>query len=426
MTRGGRRVRVLDRACDVGRDAERRAEQEALRASEERFRYATGAARGMTYEVSYPSWGAQLFGRETLLGYRSGQIGSNRERWLGLLHPEERRRFLAARPLRRIGFVQAGHDAAGEDPGLPAERDETLSLPAFWRTSNAGALMAAQPEDAAPIAAALIAWHERHGRHDLPWQREPTPYRVWVSEIMLQQTQVATVIGYYERFLRRFPDAAALAAAPLDEVLHLWSGLGYYSRARNLQRAAQCIVREHGGELPADPAALARLPGIGRSTAAAIAALAHGRRAAILDGNARRVLARYFAIEGPSTRRATQQELWRRAEQCTPAAAVAQYTQAIMDLGATLCTRRRPACTQCPLRAGCAAHRLEYDEEMVTYLIDEHYRKQGRSLHGCHPRDLLDHLVHGATYFGIQPELSRELLDHAASAYFADLTDEDY
>ena len=208
------------------------------------------------------------------------------------------------------------------------------------------------------IAATLIAWHARHGRHDLPWQREPTPYRVWVSEIMLQQTQVVTVMAYYERFMRRFPDIESLAAAPLDEVLHLWSGLGYYSRARNLHRSAQRVVSEHGGELPGELAQLAQLPGIGRSTAAAIVALAMGRRASILDGNAKRVLARYFAIDGSPADSITERQLWQRAEQCTPQSDFAVYTQAIMDFGATLCTRRDPLCTQCPLREDCAARRL--------------------------------------------------------------------
>ncbi len=207
------------------------------------------------------------------------------------------------------------------------------------------------------VAAALVAWQAQYGRHDLPWQRERSAYRVWVSEIMLQQTQVATVTGYFERFMRRFPDLASLAAAPLDEVLHLWSGLGYYSRARNLHRAAQRVLSEHGGELPDDPDALAELPGIGRSTAAAIVALAYGRRACILDGNVKRVLVRYFAIDGPPGHSATERELWRRAEQCTPDTDIGVYTQAIMDLGATLCTRREPRCTVCPLRQGCAALR---------------------------------------------------------------------
>jgi A/G-specific adenine glycosylase len=211
--------------------------------------------------------------------------------------------------------------------------------------------------EASPIAAALIAWHAAHGRHDLPWQRARTPYRVWISEIMLQQTQVATVIGYYERFMARFPDVATLAAAPLDEVLHAWSGLGYYSRVRNLRSAAQRILTEHGGRVPEELASLERLPGIGRSTAAAILALALDRRAAILDGNVRRVLSRYFGIDGSVTDPAVQRRLWQQAERCTPLKRVAIYTQAIMDLGATVCTRGTPRCPDCPLVEGCIARR---------------------------------------------------------------------
>jgi len=221
-------------------------------------------------------------------------------------------------------------------------------------------------ESAAAVAPALLAWHAAHGRHDLPWQRDPTPYRVWVSEIMLQQTQVATVIGYFDRFIARFPDVAALAAAPLDEVLHLWSGLGYYSRARNLHRAAQIIVDEHGGALPDNAAALAELPGIGRSTAAAIRALSSGDREAILDGNVRRVLARYFAVEGAPSERAVVQRLWQLAEVCTPSHDVARYTQAIMDLGATVCVRSRPLCDACPLKQGCVALRDGRQHELPT------------------------------------------------------------
>jgi A/G-specific adenine glycosylase len=217
-----------------------------------------------------------------------------------------------------------------------------------------------------PIAPQLLAWHARYGRHDLPWQRERTPYRVWVSEVMLQQTQVATVIPYYERFLQRFPDVARLAAAPLDEVLHLWSGLGYYSRARNLHRAAQRIVAEHGGELPAELEALQALPGLGRSTAAAVLALARGERHAILDGNVRRVLARVYAVEGAPNERAVEQRLWALAEQETPASGVADYTQAIMDLGATLCTRRNPGCERCPLGGVCAAKAQGRQHELPT------------------------------------------------------------
>ena len=215
-----------------------------------------------------------------------------------------------------------------------------------------------------PLAAALLEWHVRAGRHDLPWQRTPTAYRVWVSEIMLQQTQVATVIPYYGRFLERFPQVRALADAPVDEVLHLWSGLGYYARARNLHRAAVCIRDQHGGEFPTNFAALAALPGIGRSTAGAILALSRGERFPILDGNARRVLARYFAVAGARGERSSEARLWELAERCTPQARVAEYTQAIMDLGATVCVRRRPLCTQCPLGAGCIARRSGRQHEL--------------------------------------------------------------
>ena len=207
-----------------------------------------------------------------------------------------------------------------------------------------------------PIAAALIAWQAGGGRHDLPWQHDRSPYRVWVSEIMLQQTQVAAVIPYYERFMRRFPDVRALAQAPVDEVLHLWSGLGYYARARNLHRAAQQVCEQHGGQFPRDFADVAALPGIGRSTAGAILALACAQRHAILDGNVRRVLARYFGVDGRRDA-ALEKRLWELSERCTPAAHVADYTQAIMDLGATLCVRHRPRCVQCPLEARCAARR---------------------------------------------------------------------
>ena len=218
--------------------------------------------------------------------------------------------------------------------------------------------------DTDQVAPALISWHARHGRHDLPWQREPTPFRVWISEIMLQQTQVVTVVDYYARFMQRFPDLASLAAAPLDDVLHLWSGLGYYSRARNLHRAAQLACAQHGGELPSTSAQLMELPGIGRSTAAAIRALSAGERCAILDGNVRRVLMRYFAIAGAPTQRAVEQQLWLLAEACTPNSEVAIYTQAIMDLGATICVRRRPLCPACPLSENCGARRSGRQHEI--------------------------------------------------------------
>lgn len=206
------------------------------------------------------------------------------------------------------------------------------------------------------FSSCLLRWADYSGRKDLPWQTQPTAYRVWVSEIMLQQTQVNTVIPYYLRFMQRFPDVYSLAAAALDEVLHLWSGLGYYARARNLYHAARLIRDQYRGELPRDIEALQQLPGIGRSTAAAILALSHGERHAILDGNVKRVLARYHAIDGWPGDRRVEQRLWAHAESHTPALRVRDYTQAIMDLGATVCTRAQPACGCCPLRRDCAAH----------------------------------------------------------------------
>ncbi|MEO8224141.1 MAG: A/G-specific adenine glycosylase [Gammaproteobacteria bacterium] len=210
---------------------------------------------------------------------------------------------------------------------------------------------------AARLAPALLAWWDVHGRKDLPWQQDPTPYRVWVSEIMLQQTQVATVLRYYDAFLAAFPDVLALANTEQDAVLHRWSGLGYYARARNLHRAARQVRDEHAGRVPTDFDALAGLPGIGRSTAGAILSLADHQRHPILDGNVKRVLARVFRIEGYPGETAVAKRLWSLAEECTPAARVANYTQAIMDLGASLCARRKPACPLCPLAEGCAAHR---------------------------------------------------------------------
>ena len=213
------------------------------------------------------------------------------------------------------------------------------------------------------LAAALLKWHAHEGRHDLPWQQDRTPYRVWVSEVMLQQTQVATVIPYYQRFLERFPDIASLAAAPDDELLHLWSGLGYYARARNLKRAAEQIVARHGGEFPREFDAVVALPGIGRSTAGAILAISTGQHYAILDGNVRRVLARVFAVVGRPGDRAFEAALWAHAEAETPARDAGRYAQAIMDLGATCCTRVRPACARCPLATACAAHAQRRETE---------------------------------------------------------------
>ena len=205
------------------------------------------------------------------------------------------------------------------------------------------------------LSARLLAWHAVHGRHGLPWQQDRTPYRVWLSEIMLQQTQVGTVIPYFERFVAHYPDVAALAAAAQDEVLHLWSGLGYYSRARNLHRCAQLVMTRHGGEFPTDIEALVALPGIGRSTAAAILAQACEQAHAILDGNVKRVLSRYHAVAGWPGESAVERRLWQFAEQHMPRHDVCNYTQAIMDLGATLCTRSRPRCGECPLAGDCAA-----------------------------------------------------------------------
>jgi len=204
----------------------------------------------------------------------------------------------------------------------------------------------------------LLAWFDRHGRTDLPWQRSRDPYRIWVSEIMLQQTQVSTVIPYYERFLKRFPDAQTLARARLDSVLHRWTGLGYYARARNLKKAAERIVREHGGRFPRDIESVSALPGIGRSTAGAILAFAFDQRHPILDGNVKRVLTRLHAIQLPVTYRTTEQQLWELAEQYTPRTRIANYTQAIMDLGATLCRPRNPDCATCPLAKDCRARAL--------------------------------------------------------------------
>jgi A/G-specific adenine glycosylase len=207
------------------------------------------------------------------------------------------------------------------------------------------------------LAQRLLDWFDVHGRHDLPWQKNACPYSIWVSEIMLQQTQVATVLAYYDRFIARFPTVRALAAAELDDVLGSWAGLGYYARARNLHRAARTVVEEFHGELPTTLDELMMLPGIGRSTAGAILALSRGERVPILDGNAKRVLARYHAIEGWPGEPAVARELWAVAELHTPSRRVAHYTQAIMDLGATLCTKHRPACTVCPLSNECRACR---------------------------------------------------------------------
>jgi A/G-specific adenine glycosylase len=207
-----------------------------------------------------------------------------------------------------------------------------------------------------PFSEAVLNWFDQHGRKHLPWQQNKTPYRVWVSEIMLQQTQVTTVIPYFERFMQRFPDVHSLASAPQDEVLHHWTGLGYYARARNLQNCAQRIVSDYQGEFPRDVAQLMELPGIGRSTAGAIASISMGLVATILDGNVKRVLCRFHAVEGWPGLPKVADKLWDIAEQHTPKQRNADYTQAMMDLGATLCTRSKPACGICPLAAKCVAY----------------------------------------------------------------------
>ncbi|MEX3965554.1 A/G-specific adenine glycosylase [Paraburkholderia sp. EG286B] len=233
----------------------------------------------------------------------------------------------------------------------------------MYRTSSTSAPL---PAGAYPtelltgFAPRLIAWQREHGRHDLPWQNTRDPYRIWLSEIMLQQTQVSTVIPYYARFLERFPTVEALAAAPDDDVMALWAGLGYYSRARNLHRCAQVVADTHGGKFPSTVEALAELPGIGRSTAAAIASFAFGARETILDGNVKRVLARVFGVEGFPGEKRVENAMWTLAETLVPGAEasdadVSAYTQGLMDLGATLCGRGKPDCARCPFADDCVA-----------------------------------------------------------------------
>jgi A/G-specific adenine glycosylase len=258
--------------------------------------------------------------------------------------------------------------------------------------------MSDDPGDVAPMdelrdqqvhgvfAAKVVAWQRTHGRHTLPWQQTRDPYRVWLSEIMLQQTQVATVLGYYQRFLDRFPTIAALAAAPLDDVFGLWSGLGYYSRARNLHRCAQEVVDKHGGRMPPSAAQLQELPGIGRSTAAAIAAFCFGERVAILDGNVKRVLTRVLAFDGDLATGAAEKALWAQATGLLPhddveggmAAGIASYTQGLMDLGATVCVARSPHCLLCPVQHDCIGRRLGEPER---YPVKTRKTKRGRREH---------------------------------------------
>ncbi|MDF2777771.1 MAG: adenine glycosylase [Enterobacteriaceae bacterium] len=212
---------------------------------------------------------------------------------------------------------------------------------------------------ASQFSAQVLEWYDKYGRKTLPWQIEKTPYKVWLSEVMLQQTQVATVIPYFERFMARFPTVTDLAHAPIDEVLHLWTGLGYYARARNLHKAAQQVADQHGGVFPDTFEEVAALPGVGRSTAGAVLSLALGKHFPILDGNVKRVLARCYAVDGWPGRKEVEKRLWEIAEQVTPAEGVAQFNQAMMDLGATVCTRSKPKCTLCPLNNGCIAYTNE-------------------------------------------------------------------
>jgi len=217
---------------------------------------------------------------------------------------------------------------------------------------------------ASSFAEKLVAWQRRHGRKDLPWQGTRDPYRIWLSEVMLQQTQVAAVIPYYERFLNRFPTLETLAAADESEVLRLWSGLGYYARGRNLLLASKKVLSDYGGKFPDALEEIVKLPGIGRSTAAAIAVFAFGRRAAILDGNVKRVLARRFGIEGWPGKKLIEEKLWKLAERLLPQRDIQIYTQALMDLGATVCKKRQPRCGECPVRRSCIARRQGRTHEL--------------------------------------------------------------
>lgn len=235
----------------------------------------------------------------------------------------------------------------------------------------------------------LLSWFDKHGRHELPWQKNRTAYRVWVSEVMLQQTQVTTVIPYYRKFIKRFANIKQLAEANIDEVLHLWTGLGYYARARNLHKSALLICRDHGGRFPKSFEAVIALPGIGRSTAGAVLALANDARYPILDGNVKRVLTRLHAIDRWPGEKQTEQELWALTELYLPQKRLADFTQAIMDLGATVCTRSNPQCDDCPMRSDCVAFqngnptdypvakkRKVLPEKHVTMLMLEREKKE--------------------------------------------------
>ncbi len=283
------------------------------------------------------------------------------------------------------------------------------------------------PFDPAAVAPLLLAWYGRAGR-DLPWRRTRDPYRIWLSEIMLQQTTVAAVIPYYERFLIRFPDVAALAAAPPEAVIDLWAGLGYYSRARNLHAAARQVMTEHGGRFPADLAALQGLPGVGRSTAGAIYSIAFDRPGPILDGNVRRVLCRLFALDGDPRSAVAEKQLWGWAEALTPVQNCHDYAQASMDLGATVCTPSAPDCPACPLVALCQARKRGLEGELprprakktvptqtqVALLL----QRQGRTLVRRRP---LSGMLAGLWEFPGRPLAAGETPEKAARALLGQL-----
>lgn len=281
-------------------------------------------------------------------------------------------------------------------------------------------------QDPAEFSNLIVAWYYQHGRKDLPWQQNPTPYRVWISEIMLQQTQVATVIPYYERFMQRFPELSDLAEGSQDEVLHYWSGLGYYARARNLHRAAQLITQDHAGQLPATLDELTALPGVGRSTAGAILSLALNHSQPILDGNVKRVLARCFAVPGWSGVPKVQKRLWILTESLTLLSETRAYNQAMMDIGATICLRTKPRCDHCPVQACCKA----YQQGDATAYPEPRPRKRlpTRSLvmllvYDAHNQVLLEARSERGIWGGLWglPEFSgREAAEAAVSAWFGD------
>jgi A/G-specific adenine glycosylase len=269
---------------------------------------------------------------------------------------------------------------------------------------------------------AVLSWFDDNGRHDLPWQHNKTPYRVWVSEIMLQQTQVVTVIPYYERFMASFPTVQDLASASSDEVLHHWTGLGYYARARNLHKCAQTVVNDFGGEFPQTVEELEALSGIGRSTAGAIASISMDKHAAILDGNVKRVLSRFHAVEGWPGNKKIADEMWIIAERYTPAKRTGDYTQAMMDLGATLCTRSKPQCQICPLVNQCEA----YAQDRVKEFPNSKPKKEKpvkaiRLLMLQHDNDVLlqqqpNSGIWGGLWIFPQQSVEDELFEHAMLA----------